>query len=223
MQREPYPLTLSLASALLTALGLAAAALGVKWGAAPPPGDALASAWLFVNILWALGWIILWPAAALRPGSTPIPLRWQWAAIVVGAIPSLGTAAYLSSVTLPRFAIMFALQLATGLLVAAILHLARFHRATRALCALLAALTLAGPIVAFLWTEFFPLAARGWFHALPLFVVAQAAQTPDAGTPPPPSHWIAAVLYTTVAGLLLLIARPGHAQEKAPGTDVPRA
>ncbi len=224
MQREPYPLLLSLASAVLTFLGLAAAALGVKWGAAPPPGDALTAAWLYVNILWTLTWTILWPAAALRPGAAALPCGWQWAAILVGAFPSLGIAAFLSSVTLPRIAVMLALQLAISLLIAAILRLnSRFPRSAQALFALVAALTLAGPVAAFLWAEFFPLAARGWLHALPLFVVSQAAGTPRAGTPNPPFPWIAVMVYAAVAGLLLLAAGAGPAQKKAPGTDVPRA
>jgi hypothetical protein len=224
MEREPYPLFLGLAFALLTNLGLAAVALGVQWGAAPPSDLALDSAWLYINVLWTLGWILLWPAAALRPGGAPIPLRWQWAAILVGAFPSFGIAAFLSGVTFPRIIVMLALQLTFGLLIAAILRLhSRFPRSAQALLALVATLTLAGPIAAFLWFELFSLASRGWFHALPLFVVRQAAQTPHAVTAPQSFLWMAVALYAAVACLLLLAARVGRAQKKAPGTQVPRA
>jgi hypothetical protein len=224
MQREPYPLTLSLASALLTTLGLAAVALGIQWGAAPPPGDALPFAWLYVNILWTLTWVVVWPAAALRPGAAPMPLRWQWAAILVGAVPALGLAAFLSGTTLPMIAAMLALQLAAGLLVLGILRLHdTFPAAAQILFTLLAAATLVGPVAAFLWTQFFPLGGRGWFRALPLLTVARTTEAPRAGSSLPTSLWIVAAVYAAAGALLLLAASIGSAHEKAPGTHVPRA
>jgi hypothetical protein len=219
MQRELYPLALSLTSALLTALGLMAAALGIQWGAAPPPGEALPCAWLDVNILWSLVCLIVWPAAALR---NPLPFRWQWAAILVGALPSLGIAAFLSGVTVLMIAAMLALQFAAVLMVAGILRLRfRFPSVAHVLLILLTAATLAGPVAAFLWAEFFPLAPHGWLQALPLLAVAHAAQSPPEGSMT--ATWIIITLYTIAAGLLLLAAGARKAQQKAPGNELPRA
>jgi hypothetical protein len=225
MPREPFPLLLSLAAAATTCLGLIAAALGIKWGSPPPPGDALPNAWLYVNILWMLTTLILWPATALRPRATPaaIPLRWQAAGLLTSVVPSVVVSAFLSSITVPMIASMLALQLSVTLLMLAILHLhPHFPHAAEALYALLAALTLLGPIAAFLWTQFFPLFPRSWFNALPLMTVASAATASKLGSPPL-ALWLTAAIQIILAGIIYLLTLFPSAQKKAPGTEVPRA
>jgi hypothetical protein len=223
MPREPFPLLLSLATALITGLGLLAAALGIKWGSPPPPGDALPNAWLYVNILWALTTLIFWPAAALFPrASRSLPLFWQAAGLLAGVLPALIVSAYLSSITLSMLAHMLALQFASTLLMLAILHLhPRFPRASEILYALLAAFVLLGPIAAFLWAQFFP-SGSAWSSALPLLTVAQVAATPKTG-PVTLALWLAPVLQVALAGVLFLWTQIPSAQKKAPGTEVPRA
>src|SRR5450755_403943 len=92
----PFPLALTLAAILTTSLGLTAAALALKWGPAPPPGDALQSSWLYVNIMLTLTWLILWPAFALfNISRTPRRLLVDLAALLIAAIPATGIAAFL--------------------------------------------------------------------------------------------------------------------------------
>src|SRR5215468_7257478 len=62
-----FPLGLCIASITTTSLGLSAAALGIKWGAAPPPGDALQSAWLYVHEMLMFTLLVIWPALDLLP------------------------------------------------------------------------------------------------------------------------------------------------------------
>ena len=224
MARETYPLGLSLATVVMTSLGLAAAALGIKWGAAPPPGDALREAWLYVQVMGMLTWLIVWPAAALRPRRGEVPLIWQWAAIVVGAIPAVGLAGFLSNVTWPMIGIMLALQIGAGVLVAGILKLHEQRPALAGtLAGLLAAAGVMGPVAAFVWTEFFPLAWRGWFLGLPLLTVAQAARQPAEHASASPFLWGIAGLHGVLGMLLILAARADGAQRKAPGNELPRA
>jgi len=224
MAREKYPLALSLASVGMTSLGLTAAALGIKWGSAPPPGDALREAWLYVQVMGMLMWVIVWPAAALRPRRGDVPLVWQWAAILVGAMPAAGVAGFLSNVTLPMIGIMLALQMGASVLVLGIL---KWHERIPALAGTLAGLLAAagvmGPVAAFVWVQFFPLAWRGWFLGLPLLTVAQAAQRPAAEAGVSPFLWGIAGLHAVLGMLLILGARPGGAQRKAPGKEMPGA
>jgi len=230
MTRERYPLALSIASVLMTWLGLAAAAGGIKWGSPPPPGDALRAAWLYVHVMWMLMWLIVWPAAALRPAppSSPrrsdVPLIWQWAGILVGAIPAVGLAGFLSNVTLPMAGIMLALQIGASVLVSGILQLhERMPTVAGTLAGLLAAAVALGPVAAFLGAQFFPLAWRGWFLGLPLLTVAQAAGQPAADAGISPVLWGIAGLHAVLGMLLILAARSGGAPKKAPGVEVPGA
>jgi hypothetical protein len=226
MPREPYPLLLSLAAALTTGLGLIAAALGIKWGSPPPPGDALPNAWIYVNVLLTLTTLILWPAAQLRPRSLRhhFPLLWQAAAMSVAVLPALSISAFVSNATFPMIGRMLILQGSFGLLALAILHLhTRLPAVADVLIGILAALTLLGPVAAFLWSQFFPLASQSWFSLLPLASVARAAN-PTASTGSATANpWITAPLYAASAVLILLLAAASGAQKKAPGTEVPRA
>jgi hypothetical protein len=225
MPREPYPLLLNLAAALTTSLGLIAAAVGIKWGSPPPPGDALPNAWLYVHVLWILTTLILWPAAALRPRASGavVPLPWQAASLLAGVVPAVAISAYLSSIHLTQIAPLLALQFSATLLALSVLHLrSRCPSAAEMLFVLLAAVTLLGPVAAFLWTQFFPLAPRGWFAALPLVAVvdiATAAKTAGAA----PALWLTPALQAGLAGVLFLLTQLPSAQKKAPGTEVPRA
>jgi hypothetical protein len=223
MPREPFPLLLSLAAALTTGTGLIAATLGIKWGSPPPPGDALPNAWLYVNILWTLTTLILWPAAALFPrASRALALSWQAAGLLAGVLPALIVSAYLSNITLPMLVYMLALQFASTLLMLAILHLhTRFPRVSEVFYTLLAASVLLGPIAAFLWAQFFP-SGSDWSSALPLLTVAHAATAPKAG-PATSALWLAPLLQVVLAGILFLWTTIPSAQKKAPGTEVPRA
>ena len=224
MTREPFPLALGIATIVMTSLGLAAAAWGIKWGSPPPPGDALRNAWLYVHVMWMLTWLIVWPAAALRPRRGGMPTVWQWAAILVGAIPAVGLAGFLSNVSGPMIGIMLALQIGASVLVAGLLKLHEWRPAMAGtLAGLLAAACALGPVAAFLWTQFFPLAWRGWFLGSPLLTVAQAAQQPADEAGVSPFLWGIAGLHAVLGLLLVLAARSGDAQRKAPGMEVPGA
>jgi len=224
MARETYPLGVSLTSVAMTSLGLTAAALGIKWGSPPPPGDALRAAWLYVHVMGMLTWLIVWPAAALRPRRGEAPLLWQGAAILVGDIPAVGLAGFLSNVTLPMIAIMLALQIGAGVLVMGILKL---HEQTPApagaLAGLLAAAGVMGPVAAFVWIQFFPLAWRGWFLGLPLLTVARAAGQSAEHADSSPFLWGIAALHAGLGALLMLAACSGAARRKAPGSELPGA
>jgi hypothetical protein len=226
MPRQPYPLILSLAAALTTGLGLMAAALGVKWGSPPPAGDALPEAWLYVNVLWAFTILIIWPAMALWPRAEGrhVPVFWQAAGMIAGALPALAVGAYVSNATLTMIIRISALQLGGAFLILAILRLrARFSMVGDVLVGILGAFTLLGPIAAFLWLQFFPRAAEGWFAVLPLVNVVQVAGAAAPGGPDGGSPWAVAGVYVAGGAILLFVAGIGGAQRKAPGTEVPGA
>ena len=56
--REKYPLGLCVAAIVMTAAGLSAAALDVQWGAAPASGGGLRQAWIYVQVMAALTWLL---------------------------------------------------------------------------------------------------------------------------------------------------------------------
>jgi hypothetical protein len=200
-----FPIVPCLVAILLTSAGLAAAALNIRWSAAPPPDrtDALEAAWPYVHALLALLWLIAWPALALarRRPATPDALQaaraalaWDFTAISAGAIPALLLAAFLSSIT-PALALrMFALQASLALLAGGTLAFALGNRLLEALATgLLAALAVAGPLAVYFWAEFFPAAGDGWFTFLPLIAVARAARD---GPPAPAFWWLIAIIST---------------------------
>lgn len=222
MTREPYPLTLSLLTLATTSLGLAAAALGVQWGAAPA-GDALPLAWLYVHVMLTFTWLIVWPALALLPMARPRVAEaawWEALAIGSGAIPAVLVAGFVTGVSPPAAGIMLILQLGAAVLMAGCLQChRRFSAISAAGIGLLAALTLTGPIAAFLLAQFFPTtAAANWI----LFPLLATGHTAAALTSPAEARLICVLAATELlVGLLLLGLARG--QEKAPGTPVPRA
>ena len=205
MTRERYPLGLCLAAIVMTSLGLTAAALGIKWGAAPASGDALRNAWLYVHLMAAFTWLLVCPAAALRPSQGPFLSRsnllWQFAALWTGMIPALATATLLTSPGAPLFASTIALQIALSLFVMGTLALSgRFASPTLhvLLATLLVILAVIGPIAAFLIAEFHPRTSTAWQQVLPPLALARA--TPTAGT------WLLAAAYGVLGGAMLALA-----------------
>ena len=167
MTRERYPLGLCLAAIVATSLGLTAAALGIKWGAAPAPGDALRNAWLYVHLMAAFTWLLVWPAAALRPSQRellrPRELVWSYAAIWIGMLPAVGVSALLAATPAYALATALAVELAISVFVLGVLALAgRLHAptATALLAMVLAMVAVMGPIAGFVWLEFFPHVGR---------------------------------------------------------------
>ena len=219
MPRESFPLGLSFATLLTTGLGLAAAAWGIQWGA-PSSGNTLANAWLYVNVMWMVTWLVIWPALALRPRHSTVAAAiapaWQWSAILMAALPIELVAAFVAAIPLAASARMLALQSAASLFgLGLIQRYHQFPRATALLAELMTALTLAGPVAAFIYAQFFPTASHPWFIACPLLAVGFAATGP-ASAP----LWIPSALLG-FPGLLLLILGSHH--EKAPDTAVPGA
>jgi hypothetical protein len=184
-----FPLGMCILGIVLPSLGLAAAALNVRWGASASPDrtDALEASWMYVNVLLALGWLVAWPMAALRGRSrmgVPVPaaerremLGWEVAALAIGAIPGMGVAAFLSGITPVAAIPMLFLQ---GCLAAAAwgaMRLATGHSQAEAVTVgALTAVAVAGPLAVYFWAEFFVAAGGGWFMAVPLMAVAHAAR-----------------------------------------------
>jgi hypothetical protein len=219
MIRERYPLGLCIAAIVATWLGLSAAALGVKWGAASGAGDALSSAWLYVQVMAALSWLLIWPAAALRPSSRPLlsatELLWQFAALWMGMVPALATAACLSAIPATPLLTAMGYQFAMGVFAMGALALCGRvdSPAVSALVAALpAGLALMGSVGVFVCSEFFPHIGRGWQVLLPLPLMARAACPPD-GWSPGGGFWLAASAYA-FAGMAVLAACRRRARDK---------
>jgi len=160
MDREQYPLSLCLASVMMTAAGLSAAAMDVQWGAAPASGNGLRLAWVYVQVMAAATWLLVWPAAALRPSRREVlavrELLWQVAAMWVGMIPAMVAAGFVSATPVGTVVTALALQAAaSGLMVSVLAMLGRWRSpATSAvIVGGLAAVVIGGPIAAFLWRE----------------------------------------------------------------------
>jgi hypothetical protein len=193
----PFPTYLCITAILTTSLALYAAAAGIQWGSSLSTGDALQSSWLYVQIALALNTFLLWPGFALQPSTNRL-LHWDLAALTLAAIPTTGTTAFLSNIDLPVAALTLTLQAAFALFTLGIICWAgkRPHFAGP-LATLLASLAVVAPILAYIAREFFPVASRAWFAAIPVLSLHQAA------SPAPVLWWIAAAYL--LAGILLLI------------------
>ncbi len=213
----PSPLAFCLAAIVLTWAGLAAAALGIKWGATPPPGDALRLSWTYVQIMQLLASAFLWPAMSWRQPGTLLRrhLILQAAALFTSALPSLVVAAFLSAVTVPVITACLALQLGIALLVMGILTAG--HRAQGAAFVLFTAWIAAGPVAAFLWNNFFPRASDDWISSLPAVAVVRVA----AGSATAADCWTIAGLSATLGLVLLGIPQPKRDPTRATPPNSP--
>jgi hypothetical protein len=213
-----FPLGLCAAQIVVTSLGLSAAALGIRWGAAPPlppaRGDALDLAWLYVNIMLLLGSLLVWPSIALsrfrntpqlEPPLLPPPfarlLLWDIAALIIGALPALGVAAFVSATPQWPLETTLVLQAAMMLFALGVLSCCWGRGAWESAGAgLLGALALAGPVIVYFWLEFFPRAPDRWFVGVPPLALFRASSVTALS---PELLWVAAA-YAAV-GLLLFI------------------
>ena len=224
MKPERYPLGLSILATCTTCAGLSCATLGLKWGSAPAPGDALPLAWLYVHIMLGLTWLLLWPALALRPKAiavaAPAGALWDALALAIGALPAVIIAGVVSAASPNAVGLMFALQAGCALLAAGIIACAPSNPLLAAWAvAILAGLTLIGPILVFISQQFFRSVTGGWLNLFPLVAIGRAA-TAVHGPAEARALW-AAACGQMLAGVLLLGIR--SVQEKTPGTQVPRA
>lgn len=164
---ETWPTILCLASIAMTWAGLTVAATGVKWGVAPPPGDALPTAWQHVNIMLLLTIGVVWPAIAMR-GRTLArrELLWQVAAVFTGAVPSVLVAAFVAGAGMQTVSATLAMQVGLAILLMGVIR-ARIAMAAT----LVAAWLLGGPIAAFIWRDLFPGRWDGWKCGVPTMVL----------------------------------------------------
>jgi len=207
-----FPLGLCILGITSTSSGLLAAALSVKWGAAPPTGDALPFAWLYVNVMLAFTWLIVWPAVALRPNRTGGPALTRLlvndaAALAIAAVPALGTAAFLSDIinfttTLVVFQQAGIALFSMGVLAVSISGRDKYPTLPGLAAGLLATLTCAAPVFAFLWSNFFPRAPQGWSSALPLVAIHRAARNTSSSN----AGWWIAAAYAFVGTALILVS-----------------
>ena len=221
LSRAGFPSGLCLLSVAITWLGLAASAAGLKWGAAPAPGDALRSSWPYVQMMWVVMWLVGWPMAALRParlaaGGGIGRLFWEWVAVAIGAIPAVTMGSFLSNISAPAIGCMTALQVSWSLLAMGMLAWAT-RPGARAMAAciagLLAMLAFAGPVLVYLQNEFFPTLWSGWFIGVPAIAVFRAAPA-DPSALPPALWWTAAG--DAVIGLALLWTATTHHRAPKP-------
>ncbi len=202
-----------IAAIALTGLGLLAAGLGIKWGAAPPPGDALRSSWFYVNIMLLATWLVFWPAWPPRsnpPAGRAAQMLGQWSCLALGAIPALCVSAFLSGVTFRVAAAPLLMQLAFSLFAAGLLTFA--HRTRRpstaaAAACILSALALAGPVLLFIASNFFPKINGNWAAALPAICLSQTLSPAASGSAMPHAPALAAATYALIGLILLLAAR----------------
>ena len=167
MAETKYPLFLTLLAIVATWVALAAAALNVQWGAAPPArdGNTFPWAWGYVQVAAGLVFVLGWPAYALRPGQqaffTGRNLLWQWGALGVGMVPAMTSAAVLSAVSLGTIAGGLVLLVGVSGLAMGLLWVAgRFPRSSPWVVTFLVVVTIVVPIGGFVLHEFFPRA--GW-------------------------------------------------------------
>jgi hypothetical protein len=180
-------------------MGLMASGLGVQWGAAPPAGDALELAWVYVNVALAWTWLVIWPGIRLsRQGGGRAELGWDFAVLIAAAIPALVIAAILSSASGRMVAGMAALQLSIGLL--AMGAMAWRRRVREGVIATVLAVTgMVLPVAGFVWSEYFPVAPQAWLGAIPMVAVTRAAAGSLSG-------WDA-LIYCSL-GIVLLATAP---------------
>jgi hypothetical protein len=206
---QSLPFGLLAGSIVITSLGLSAAVVGIRWGAAPPHrSDALELAWTYVNVMWMLTWLVVWPAVALaRPRSagphsrlTTNGLLWDLVTLLVAAIPAVGVATLLSGIHGAMLFRMLSLQVGAGILTMGALACCRRPSGQGIAVGFLAALAAVGPVIVYFWSEFFSLAPRAWTIAVPLMAVATASQEPGASV----IWWIAGGYALVGIGLLYL-------------------
>jgi hypothetical protein len=200
------PLGYCIAAILITWMGLLAAGLNLQWTAAPPVGDALRSSWLYTNIMLGFLWLLFWPAATLRGDPRPTwrsDLFFQWLAMLIGAVPALSLAAYLSATPANSIRAVIFTQGSFSIFAAALIALAkRYPRADAPSLAafFLAAPATVGPVLYFLLYNFFGTLPTAWSIALPPMCIARAAQNAD------PPTLITAAVYLLTALLLFIPA-----------------
>jgi hypothetical protein len=188
-------LGLTITSILFTWAGLAAAALGVKWGNAPAPGDALREAWIYVAIMALLAVGVAWPMFARSCLPRPSAL-WQGGGLLIGAIPSLVVAAFLSGTSVETAAATIGILVGVAVLAAGGLSGGRLGPA------LLAAWIAGGPVAAFIWQDFLGSASRAWIAVTPCIAISRAAGGGSLVT-----AWLVAIVHGA-AGCALLARRP---------------
>ena len=213
-----FPLGLCAAGIAATSLGLAAAALNFRWGASPPPGDSLQSAWAYVNVMLTFTLLLVWPVFVPHRGPTHktsafLPSRsirtnlfWDFAALAASAIPALGVAAFLSGINSSMVTTMLLLQGSIGLFTLGTLTCCKDRAAWEAAAmGLLATLAVVAPVAVYLWAEFFPLAWNAWFSLVPAIAVVRRAQ--ENSTPATP--FLTPLVYA-LAGIILCFTRPSR-------------
>lgn len=184
-----FPLGLCVLGVVASSLGLVGAVLNLRWGAVVPADrtDALEAAWMYVNVMLVMVWLVAWPAVVLRRVGTGEARRgrlgWDAGALSVGAVPALGVAAFLSGVPWTGAAVMAALQGSLALLAWGALRAAIGRRRAEAVASgLLAAAAVGGPLAVYFWAEFYGWAGDGWYLVVPVMAVAHAARgMVDAG------------------------------------------
>jgi hypothetical protein len=170
-----FPLGIASAGIVATGLGLVVSAMGVQWGASPPAPDALQMSWVYVNVALVWTWLLAWPALGLkRPQGGRLVLAWDFAALLVAAIPAMGIAAFLSGVNERMAWMATALQLAVGIFAMGAMAWRRFAGAGF-VAGLLTAVGAALPVMGYAWAEFFPAASQAWRAFIPAVAAARIA------------------------------------------------
>lgn len=206
---------------LVNGAALSAAVLGIQWGAAPPRVNALPLVWGYVHLAVGASYFLLWPTLALRfsplaygrPLSSALTsLYWDFSALILAAIPSVGCAAWLGEVPPDILWSTLALQGGLGLFVLGILAWREVGPRTQgSLALLLTTLFLLLPLVGYLQREFLPGTPAAWQLAAPAFAIAHAAWNGAAIL----TYWLAGI-YAALGLLLLAIPYPTLVSPSAP-------
>jgi hypothetical protein len=165
----------------------------VQWGAARTSADGLPATWVYVSIALALMWCVVWPAVP-RKGK----LGWRLIAVAIGAIPAIIVGAWVTDAGAAAVTKLALLQSAMGVLALGVIAAA--ERA-KAVLLLLPALSLAGPVAAFVASDFVPSLWSGWQRVVPTIA---AARVSVRGTMPTAELALIATLYA-VSGITLFI------------------
>jgi len=186
-ERTHFPLGVCAASILVTGVGLAFAAGGVRWGV--EGGETIGLAWVYANCAMVVMWMVAWPMMRGRD------LAWDFAAIILGAIPAMGVASFLAGMTMENIGAMAALQIAVGILACGVMA-----RCEKMAAGTLGILAVVMPVVVYVWTEFFGVSDAGWFWGVPLVAVTRVAHGEvGAGL-----CWMVGIFLVCGVGMMLL-------------------
>ncbi len=176
----------ALSAAVVTGLGLTAAALDCRWSADGNRATWWHLAFVYVNQAMIVLWLLVLPSVAggqraatvVKSGASPAGIAGAVClAAAVASVPAYVWSAWMSQIAWINISALLLLQGVMGLLsIAAGVWLHRVSKTAQVyVMGLLAAIVIGGPMLIYLQAEFLPESADGWRWFVPAFQIAREA------------------------------------------------